>query len=106
MSLSGIIAAGAFIYDAGGAPHSVADFLASGATDLTNWTGLVALGVSDNGLTFAGTGIHEYSPGLFASEAWITTIPAPGSAAVLTTIGVVGARRRRFVSSIRGVGGF
>lgn len=95
VSLSGIIAAGAFIYDAGGTPHSVADFLAAGATDLTSWTGLVALGVSDNGLTFSGTGIHEYSPGLFASEAWITTIPAPGSAGMLALVGALCARRRR-----------
>lgn len=95
VSLSGIIAAGAFIYDAGGVPRSVAQFLSTGGADLTNWTGLVALGVSDNGLTFSGTGLHEYSPGLFASEVWITTIPAPGGVAALAMAGAFCARRRR-----------
>lgn len=97
ISTAGIIAAGAFVYDAAGAQHAASQFLSSAGVTMTGWSDLLVKGVSDDGLTFAGMGLREVAPGEFMSEAWIATVPTPGFAAM----GVVGVactarRRRRF----------
>jgi hypothetical protein len=46
--------------------------VASGATGLEGWTLTEARGVSWDGLTIVGTGVHD---GI--TEAWIATIPEP-----------------------------
>lgn len=95
VSQSGIIAAGDWIYGADGAGSSAAAFLSAHGADVSAWTGLKALGVSDDGLTFSGVGLHEIVAGEFVSEAWVATIPTPGSVLVLGLAGVAAARRRR-----------
>lgn len=95
VSLTGIIAGGAFIFDATGAGHSVSAYLAGGGADVSAWASLAALGVSDDGLTFSGTGLHEVAPGEFVNEAWATTIPGPGGMAMLGALAFLHSRRRR-----------
>jgi hypothetical protein len=95
VSISGIIAAGSFVYDASGTQHGVPQFLVSNGASVAGWNSLSALGISDDGMTLAGTGLRETSPGVFQNEAWIATIPAPSGAAALAMLGLGALRRRR-----------
>jgi len=94
-STTGIIAAGAFVYDTSGLQHATAQYLTSQGANITGWSDLQVKGVSDDGLTFAGMGLREVAPGEFMSEAWITTVPAPGVASLGFACVVFAARRRR-----------
>lgn len=97
VSTSGIIAAGAFIYDAAGAQHTASQFLSSSGVTMTGWSDLLVKGVSDDGLTFAGLGLREVAPGEFNSEAWIATVPTPGFASLgVVCVAFAAHRRRRF----------
>jgi hypothetical protein len=96
VSLSGIVAAGDFIYDSEGVAHSVASFLTAGGADLTYWSQMVVTGVSDDGLTFSGTGLFN-DPNNEYVQAWIATVPTPGVASVgLVVVAFAARRRRRF----------
>lgn len=95
ISTAGIIAAGAFIYDANGLQHATAQYLTSAGAIITGWSDLQVKGVSDDGFTFAGMGLREVAPGEFVNEAWITTIPTPGFASLGVACVVFAARRRR-----------
>jgi hypothetical protein len=74
------------------------DFLiAGGATGLEGWTLTEARGVSWDGLTVVGTGVHNG-----VTEAWVATIPEPSTVALalvatLAAIGlaIAGLRPRR-----------
>lgn len=70
------------------------DVLVEANVDLAGWTLLEVSGLSDNGLTFMGSGRNPSGQW----EAWIVTIPAPGTAAfslAVTAVSVVSSRRRR-----------
>jgi uncharacterized membrane protein len=95
---SGLVVAGAWVQPFGAAQATgLAEYLLANGADLAGWSLLVASGVSDDGLTFAGQGLREISPGVTRDDLWIVTIPGPGTAIVIGAVlgGLLGARRRR-----------
>jgi uncharacterized membrane protein len=88
----------AVIYDFNvGSVQSASVFLANYGINMTGWSLLTEVrGISDNGLTFAGNGVHEYAPGLFRTEGWVATIPAPTSVGFVAIPGMLALRRRRW----------
>jgi uncharacterized membrane protein len=69
--------------------------ISAGATGLDDWTLTEARGVSYDGLTIVGTGVHG---GI--TEAWVATIPEPPTvllfAAALAGVTVFGVKRRNY----------
>lgn len=85
-----------FIYQMStGVTRSAADYLAGFGVSLSGWQLSEVRGFSSDGRTIAGNGIHEYAPGLFRTEGWVATIPAPGVSALPLVVGCVCACRRR-----------
>jgi probable HAF family extracellular repeat protein len=74
----------AVLFRNGGA-YNLRDHLVSLGLDMTGWTLTTATGVSDDGRTIVGTGTNP----LGQTEAWIATVPEPGSVALLA-IGLAG----------------
>jgi uncharacterized membrane protein len=87
----------AFVWDEGNGMRSIQDLLTDEyGLDLNGWWLTEARAVSDDGLTFVGTGINPDGN----TEAWIATVPEPGTLAMLAlTAGIAlnsrHARRRR-----------
>jgi uncharacterized membrane protein len=77
---AGVMPMSAYLEDAG---------LSTGGLILTS-----VVGVSDDGLRFAGTGFR-IGPGGIETESWVATIPGPGVAWVLGAGLAFGTRRRR-----------
>jgi probable HAF family extracellular repeat protein len=57
--------------------------------NLSGWSLTSARGISEDGLTITGIGDHNGN-----NEAWVVTIPGPGSAALLALAGAAMIRRR------------
>jgi hypothetical protein len=95
---SGLVVAGAWVQPLGATQATgLAEYLLANGADLSGWSQLLASDVSDDGLTFAGLGVREVSPGVLRDDLWIVTIPGPGTAIVIGAAlgGLIGARRRR-----------
>jgi probable HAF family extracellular repeat protein len=73
----------AFVWTSSWGMVSIRDVLIAHDIDLTGWTLTTATGVSDDGLTFVGTGTNPSGN----TEAWIATIPEPSSL-VLAALGL------------------
>ena len=82
----------AFIWDADNGMRSLKDVLTDCGLDLSGWVLLSANGISADGLTIAGEG---YSPSGYFREAWIATVPEPGTMALLGLGGGLALLRRR-----------
>ncbi|MBX3402454.1 MAG: hypothetical protein KF699_03480 [Phycisphaeraceae bacterium] len=68
--------------------------VASGV-DLSNWQLQRATGVSSDGLTIVGQGLHRVN-GEWFDQSWIVTIPSPSTLAVASAVcGLISVRRRR-----------
>ncbi len=80
----------AFIWDTINGMRSLKDVLESGGLNLTGWTLSEARGISDNGLTIAGSGTNPSGQ----NEAWIATIPEPATL-LLLGLGAVMVRKRQ-----------
>lgn len=80
----------ATLWDAGGI-HKIQDILVNDyGLNLAGWELTRATGISADGRTIVGTGKHS-----FITEAWIATIPEPGTAAGLVVAGLFALTRRR-----------
>ena len=53
------------------------------------WTLTYAAGISDDGLTMVGLGVHNGE-----TESWNATIPGPGAAGLLCPLALAMVRRR------------
>ena len=84
----------AFLWDAANGMQSLQNVLvAQLGLDLTGWNLAEATGISADGLTIVGYGIHD---GL--TEAFIAVIPGPGALGLLAVAGLCGKSRRRRLS--------
>ena len=83
----------AFVWTAAGGIQSLAELLTQDyGLDLAGRHLTRAVGVSDDGFTFSGTGVNPSGK----TEAWIATIPEPASAALVTLgCALLSAPRRR-----------
>jgi probable HAF family extracellular repeat protein len=82
----------AFIWDQENGMQSLQDLLVNDfGLDLTGWTLREARGISADGLTIAGWGIN---PDGF-TEAFVATIPEPGTVSLLVLGGIALLRRKR-----------
>lgn len=81
----------AFIWDRANGIMSLTTVLTDLGLDLTGWDLLNAHGVSDDGLTIVGWGIHPDGD----REAWRAVVPEPGTPALLALGGVAVLRGRR-----------
>ena len=79
----------AFIWDAANGMQSIYDILVNGGLDMTGWTLTGASGISDDGLTIAGSGSNPDG----YKEAWVATIPEPATF-LLFGLGGLALRRR------------
>jgi probable HAF family extracellular repeat protein len=91
----GISASGnrAFIWDERNGMQNLRDVLINDyGLDLTGWTLRTAYGISDDGLTIVGDGLNPDGYG----EAWIATIPEPGTLFLfgLGALGLIRKHRR------------
>jgi hypothetical protein len=83
----------AFIWDTANGMQNLRDVLVNDySLDLTGWTLSTANGISNDGLTIAGCGINPDG----YDEAWIATIPEPGTL-FLFGLGALALRRKRRV---------
>jgi len=80
----------AFVWDATNGMRALEQVLSDVGFDLTGWSLEEAHAISDDGLTITGWGRN---PSAY-TEAWIATIPEPGTA-LLLTLGLVGLAIRR-----------
>ena len=80
----------AFIWDEASGVRSLQDVLSSLDLDLEGWTLQEAQGISADGLTIVGWGIN---PDGF-KEAWVATVPEPGTG-LLVAFGLVALARKR-----------
>jgi len=86
----------AFVWDEAHGMRNLRSVLIGAGIDLSAWPLLFdVVGVSSDGLTFAGTGRHEYSPGQFRGEAFIAHLPEPASWLIFVLMGAGMARQRR-----------
>lgn len=95
-SATGSVAMGqteAFIWGLDGNAHmySLRSVLVTLGVDLTDWVLLEATGVSDDGMTVVGTGINPNGN----MEAFIATVPEPGSLLLVAGGALAVLRRRR-----------
>lgn len=67
------------------------DYLVANGVDLGGWTLREANAISADGRTITGVGINPNNQ----IEAWVVTIPAPGTLAVAGLLGLAACRRRR-----------
>ena len=82
----------AFIWDQSNGIRILQDVLIDLGLDLTGWTLTEATGISDDGLTIVGTGINPNGD----TEAFIATLPEPGTLGLLVVgAAVMGVRRWR-----------
>ncbi len=83
----------AFVWTAASGIQPLAKLLTQDyGLDLAGWHLTRAVGVSDDGFTFSGTGVNPSGK----TEAWIATIPEPASAALVTLgCALLSAPRRR-----------
>jgi hypothetical protein len=82
-----------FIWDPANGTRSLSAVLIAGGADLTGWSNLWVEDISPDGLTIVGYGRNANG----ADEAFIATIPEPGSVAVLTLAAASLLRRARRV---------
>jgi uncharacterized membrane protein len=80
----------AFVWDQLGGSQYLIDVLTGLGLDLTGWTLESATGISDDGLTIVGTGINPDGN----QEAFIATLPEPGTLVVMTAGTAMLLRRR------------
>jgi len=81
----------AFLWDSDNGMRDLKAILTSEyGLNLSGWTLLEAIGISDDGLTIAGNGVNPQG----RNEAWIVHVPAPGSGVVLLALAVTRRRRR------------
>jgi uncharacterized membrane protein len=89
---------GPFIWDAvNGSRYLVDFFVKEHGLDLTGWTLVGVSGISADGLTFAGGGLFEVSPGQFLGQACVAHIPEPGTISLFSLgffLSMTNARRR------------
>jgi probable HAF family extracellular repeat protein len=84
----------AFVWDETNGMRALIQILADQGIDMTGWNLTDAMGISAYGLTIVGSGTNPSGFG----EAWIATIPEPGTATLvgmgLVSLSVFGRRRR------------
>lgn len=68
--------------------------IAASGVDLSDWQLQRATGVSADGLTIVGQGLHRVNSEWF-DQSWIVTIPAPSAIAILAGASVLTVLRRR-----------
>lgn len=95
VSNSGLVVSDSGLVWSAGNVVSLATFLGSAGLDFSSWSSLAALGISDDGLTIAGTGRRTLPGGGQRDEAFVVVIPAPGPAALLALLALGATRRRR-----------
>jgi len=89
----------AFIWDEIYGMRNLGDVLVNDyGLDLTGWTLRSTTGISDDGLTFVGSGLNPSG----YREGWVATIPEPGTV-LLLGLGAVVLRRKR-VDWVRRIG--
>ena len=83
-----------FMWDQALGAVSVPTYLASHGVDLSGWylDDFIVYDMTGDGLSFCGFGLNTAMDRL---DAWVVTIPAPGSLAALGVCGVFGTRRHR-----------
>jgi hypothetical protein len=62
-----------------GQPQLLKDYLAARGVDVSQWTSLTPLSISDDGQTFAGYGIDSAGQG----HVWVASVPEPSAALLL-----------------------
>ena len=77
-----------FIWTLSGGTELAFDFFTRHGLDLSGWQITVIAGISANGKTFTGTGVHDG-----VTEAFVAVIPAPGTTLLLFA-GFAASRRR------------
>ena len=80
----------AFVWDETNGMRALIQILADQGIDMTGWNLKGATGISADGLTIVGSGINP----LGNYEAWIATIPEPGTATLLA-LGIAGIAARQ-----------
>jgi probable HAF family extracellular repeat protein len=89
----------AFFWTADAGMRSLQDYLTGQGVDLTGWTLRNAWGVSDDGTTIVGSGLHNgMTEGFIVSGLNLTAIPEPSTSAAtagLLTFAALGWSRRR-----------
>ena len=82
----------AFVWDETNGMRALMQILEDQGVDMTGWNLDLASGISADGLTIVGTGTNPLGFG----EAWIATIPEPGTATLLALgITALAARQRQ-----------
>ncbi|HYD00282.1 MAG TPA: hypothetical protein VEB22_03575 [Phycisphaerales bacterium] len=71
------------------------DYLSSLGLDLTGWSLLGAMDVSNDGRTIVGTGVQFFPDGTFRSAEWVVTVPTPPAALIAGCALICGAARRK-----------
>lgn len=91
---SSVAAGRAFIWNSSGGMRDLQGVLSTEyglAGALAGWQLQSATGISDDGYTFAGTGLHNG-----VTEGWIATVPEPGSCGLIALGALLlGVRRKR-----------
>ncbi|HLP85739.1 MAG TPA: hypothetical protein VK157_15420 [Phycisphaerales bacterium] len=90
-----VLTSGNIYSHAAGAILTPAQLFAASNIDFANWTNLRINQVSSDGLTFAGIGSFNTGSTTINEQAWIVTIPTPGSLAIGALTVFAAARRRR-----------